>query len=254
MILIFAIAGTSLLIALWMTTWVLSKPQGPQGMRDVALAIREGAEGFLATQYTSIAKYAVLTAIILFLLYLTRPPAHEEVSTLSMAILTAATFSTGAIMSGMAGYVGMFISVRANVRTAAAATRSYQEAIDVALRGGAVCGLLVVGFCVLGIATLFTLLRTIYPNLPTPVVASLLIGFGFGASLVAMFAQVCDALSPLHLNPSLPPRSYSNALSLAFHSLHSWAVASTPRPPTSVPTSSARSRWASLRTILATRR
>ena len=255
MILIFAIAGTSLLIALWMTTWVLSKPQGPQGMRDVALAIREGAEGFLATQYTSIAKYAVLTAIILFLLYLTRPPAHEEVSTLSMAILTAATFSTGAIMSGMAGYVGMFISVRANVRTAAAATRSYQEAIDVALRGGAVCGLLVVGFCVLGIATLFTLLRTIYPNLPTPVVASLLIGFGFGASLVAMFAQVCDALSPLHLDPSLGLTSALFVLNLsAFHFLHSWAVASTPRPPTSVPTSSARSRWASLRTILATRR
>ena len=158
-------------------------------------------------------------------------------------------------MCGMAGYVGMFISVRANVRTAADATRSYQEAIDVALRGGAVCGLLVVGFCVLGIATLFTLLRTIYPNLPTPVVASLLIGFGFGASLVAMFAQVCDALSPLHPNPSISLTYALFVLNLsAFHSLHSWAVASTPRPPTSVPTLSARSRWASLRMILATRR
>lgn len=84
----------------------------------------------------------------------------------------------------------MFISVRANVRTAAAATRSYQEAIDVALRGGAVCGLLVVGLCVTGISVLFTILRGMFPELPAPLVASLLVGFGFGASLVALFAQL----------------------------------------------------------------
>ena len=148
MLLIFLIAGGSMVLALWLTFWVLSKPEGPPAMREVSTAIREGAEGFLATQYSSIAKYALLAAIILFTLYLTRPPLHRDVSTLSMAILTAATFTTGAVMSAMAGYVGMFVSVRANVRTAAAATRSYQESIDVALRGGAVCGLLVVGLCV----------------------------------------------------------------------------------------------------------
>ena len=93
-------------------------------------------------------------------------------------------------MSALAGYVGMFISVRANVRTAAAATRSYQEAIDVGLRGGAVCGLLVVGLCVGGISCLFTGLQIFFPNVPAAMAASLLVGFGFGASLVALFAQL----------------------------------------------------------------
>ncbi len=158
--------------------------------REVADAIREEAEGFLRTQYSSIAKYAVVMAVVLFMLYLTKPPAHAEISTFSTALLTTATFSTGALMSAAAGYIGMYISVRANVRTAAAATRSYQEAIDVALRGGAVCGLLVVGLCVGGITTLFVLLRAMYPNLPVPTTASLLVGFGFGASLVALFAQL----------------------------------------------------------------
>ena len=112
MIIIFALAGGSLVIAMWMTFWLMSRPQGPADMRSVADAIREGAEGFLATQYASIARYAVLAAGVLFALYLTRPPLHAEISTLSLAVLTSATFATGAFMSGLAGYVGMFVSVR----------------------------------------------------------------------------------------------------------------------------------------------
>ena len=107
-----------------------------------------------------------------------------------MALLTACTFVTGAIMSGIAGYVGMWMSVRANVRTAAAALDSYQLAIDVALRGGAVCGLLVVGLCVVGLSTLFFTTRLLFPDVPAAAAPNLLVGFGFGASLVALFAQL----------------------------------------------------------------
>jgi len=173
-----------------MALWVISRPTGPPAMVVIADAIREGAEGFLATQYSSIGKYAVLAAVLLFLLYMTRPPMNAEISTTSMALITSATFSLGALLSGAAGYIGMFVSVRANVRTAAAATRSYQESIDVALRGGAVCGLLVVGLCVLGISSTFGILRMLLPTVPPLTIANLMVGFGFGASLVALFAQL----------------------------------------------------------------
>jgi Na+/H+-translocating membrane pyrophosphatase len=158
--------------------------------RLVATAIREGAEGFLSTQYSSIARYVVIVAGMLFLLYLTRPPPHATISTFTMACLMSSTFCAGAFMSGLAGYIGMWISVRANVRTAAAATRSYQSSIDTALRGGAVCGLLVVGLCVFGLTTLFMLFRSMFPDTPSAFTPNLLVGFGFGASLVALFAQV----------------------------------------------------------------
>ncbi len=107
-----------------------------------------------------------------------------------MALLTACTFVTGAVLSGVAGYVGMWMSVRANVRTAAAALDSYQLAIDVALRGGAVCGLLVVGLCVVGLSTLFLAVRYCFPDVPPAAAPNLIVGFGFGASLVALFAQL----------------------------------------------------------------
>ena len=84
----------------------------------------------------------------------------------------------------------MWMSVRANVRTSAAALRSYQEAIEVSLRGGAVCGLLVVGLCVLGISTMFIVVRSAFPDVPTAALPNLIVGFGFGASLVALFAQL----------------------------------------------------------------
>ncbi len=190
MFIILLLVAGALVFTIWLTNWVLSKAEGPQAMRDVAAAIREGAEGFLATQYSAILMYALTSCVLLFLLYLTRPPPSDGISTFGMAACTAATFITGALMSAAAGYVGMWISVRANVRTAAAALRSYEEAINVALRGGAVCGLLVVGSCVFGLTSLFMTLRFVFPNLPAWFIPNLLVGFGFGASLVALFAQL----------------------------------------------------------------
>ena len=192
MFLIFALAFIALVFTFVLAQWLLARDQGPADMRQIATYIREGAEGFLKTQYSTIARYAAMVAGLLFLLYLLRPNSGGAtgVSSASMAVIIAGTFSTGAFMSGVAGYVGMWISVRANVRTAAAATRSYQEAIDVGLRGGAVCGLLVVGLCVLGLTTLFVLLRATFPDMPAHLMPNLLVGFGFGASLVALFAQL----------------------------------------------------------------
>ena len=150
MFLIFAITLGALGFTLWLGKWTLAQHDGPPAMRSVAKAIREGAEGFLATQYSAIGRYALVMAVVLYFLYLTKPT-KGTLSASTTAAYTAFCFCTGALMSAAAGYVGMWVSVRANVRTAAAALRSYQEAIDVALRGGAVCGLLVVGLCVLGL-------------------------------------------------------------------------------------------------------
>lgn len=101
---VYTMCGLSLAISVWMARWVIAKPTGPAAMQEIAQAIREGGEGFLATQYSAIAKYALGMAFLLFLLYTTRPPIHPEVSTMTLAILTACTFSTGAFFSAIAGY------------------------------------------------------------------------------------------------------------------------------------------------------
>eukprot|EP00301_Raphidiophrys_heterophryoidea_P020366 c5076_g1_i1.p1 GENE.c5076_g1_i1~~c5076_g1_i1.p1 ORF type:complete len:810 (+),score=244.87 c5076_g1_i1:352-2430(+) len=107
-----------------------------------------------------------------------------------MAMLVTGTFVFGALLSATAGYVGMWIAVRANVRTAAAAMRSYDASIKIALRSGAVCGLLVVGLCVFGIASIFVVHHVMFPQLPVALLPNCIVGFGFGASLVALFAQL----------------------------------------------------------------
>ena len=187
MFIILLLVAGALVFTIWLTNWVLSKAEGPQAMRDVAAAIREGAEGFLATQYSAILMYA-LTSCVRFC-STSRGRRRRRHLDVGMAACTAATFITGALMSAAAGYA-VRDSVRANVRTAAAALRSYEEAINVALRGGAVCGLLVVGSCVFGLTSLFMTLRFVFRNLPAWFIPNLLVGFGFGASLVALFAQL----------------------------------------------------------------
>ena len=122
MFLIFALAFIALVFTFVLAQWLLARDQGPADMRQIATYIREGAEGFLKTQYSTIARYAAMVAGLLFLLYLLGPNSGGAtgVSSASMAVIIAGTFSTGAFMSGVAGYVGRGISVRATVRTAAA--------------------------------------------------------------------------------------------------------------------------------------
>src|SRR5690242_938596 len=161
---------------------------GTPAMQKVADAIFKGAMAFLNRQYRTIAILAIFAAIVvglvLALLGLTTKAGTID---WSLGWHTSVAFLIGALCSGISGYIGMDVAVRSNSRTASAATRSLGEALMVSLRGGAVSGFLVVALSLLGVTTVFSL----YGGLTNPAVApSLIVGFGFGASFVALFAQL----------------------------------------------------------------
>ena len=176
--------------ALWLANNVLSQDKGTKSMQEVAGLIFEGAMAFLKRQYRTIAMLAVLAAIIIGVLIggLANDPAH--------GIRTAIAFLVGAFCSGLAGFIGMYIAVQANLRTAAAAQRSVRDAINVSLRGGAVSGFLVVALSMLGVLFMFWAFGgfNLVPGNPAAsgpaTVPFEIVGFGFGASFVALFAQL----------------------------------------------------------------
>ena len=121
-------------ISFWMLCEILLKDQGPRGMQEIAEVIREGSEGFFVTQYDTIFKYAFLTSIALFIMYALREiPAQSNLnnylSPLSMAIITSVSFLMGSVCSAIAGYAGIWVSVRANLRVAAASRKCFNDAI-----------------------------------------------------------------------------------------------------------------------------
>jgi K(+)-stimulated pyrophosphate-energized sodium pump len=160
---------------------VLAGDTGTPDMRVISDAIREGAEAFLSRQYRSIGIMTAVLAVIIFLGYRLSPHTHD------VAFQTVIAFLVGATCSGIAGFTGMYVSIRANIRTAAAARNSLNGALQSALRGGAVTGLVVVALALIGIGVLFLCFGGL--NNPQHVVYEL-VGFGFGASLVALFAQL----------------------------------------------------------------
>src|SRR2546430_1550536 len=155
-------------------------------MRKVADAIYKGAMAFLNRQYRTIALLAIFAAIIVaaVLFFLTT---GSTASKFDLAWRTAIAFLSGALCSGISGYIGMYVAVKSNSRTASAATRSLGEALMVSLRGGAVSGFLVVALSLLGVSLIF-LTYSIGNGIDR--VPSLIVGFGFGASFVALFAQL----------------------------------------------------------------
>ena len=163
-------------------------------MQEVAALIFEGAMAFLNRQYRTIAIFAVVAAVIIGVLI--GVLANDQVHGLKTAI----AFLVGAFCSGLAGFIGMFIAVQANLRTAAAAQRSVKDAITVALRGGAVSGFLVVALSLLGVLRIFWAVRRVQRRSPAAHAARAddglatvpfeIVGFGFGASFVALFAQL----------------------------------------------------------------
>ncbi len=172
--------------AAYLATYVLRKDTGTPAMQKVADAIFKGAMAFLNRQYRTIAILAVFAAVIVALV-LGLLGQGTQVDKINLAWHTALAFLIGATCSGISGYIGMYVAVRSNVRTASAATRSLGEALMVSLRGGAVSGFLVVALSLLGV----TLVFSAYGGLTNPAVApSLIVGFGFGASFVALFAQL----------------------------------------------------------------
>ena len=171
----------ALLVALLLARSVISSDTGTVEMQAISNAIREGAEAFLRRQYITIGAIAVALAIILFAGYQMSP------RTSAIAGRTVVSFLVGAVCSALAGYTGMYCSIRANIRTASAARHSLNRALQMALRGGAVTGLVVVALSLLGVGVLFLF----FGGLEHPqTVPYQLVGFGFGASLVALFAQL----------------------------------------------------------------
>ncbi len=177
---ILSISVFSLLVAALLGRQVLRADAGTPEMQAISNAIKEGAEAFLRRQYKTIYALSVVVALILFLLYDVR-------SNFTDAWKTTVAFLSGAACSGLAGFIGMFVSIRANIRTASASRTSLNRALQLALRGGAVSGLTVVAMSLLGVGGLFYL----YGGLKDPaLVPDQIVGFGFGASLVALFAQL----------------------------------------------------------------
>mmetsp|Transcript_122796 Transcript_122796/g.348033 ORF Transcript_122796/g.348033 Transcript_122796/m.348033 type:complete len:827 (-) Transcript_122796:115-2595(-) len=178
--------------AAWLANWVLEKDEGDQKMQHVSNAIREGAAGFLSTQYQAIGQLALVVLVALFCMYLFREPPHNlpQVTPFCLASCVAISFFTGAVLSGIAGYVGMWVAVRSNVRVASAACRSFHEAVLVGLRAGAFSGVLVVAMVLLGILGLIFGIRIMIPSVQFHQLPFLLVGYSFGASFVALFAQL----------------------------------------------------------------
>src|SRR6202167_2834327 len=176
------IAGVlGLVFALFLARSVLAYDTGTPEMRAISNAIREGAEAFMSRQYTTIAALAVVLAIALYVGY------RFSDFTAPLAGKVVISFLIGACCSGFAGYTGMFVSIRTNIRAASAARSSLGKALKIALHGGAVTGMVVISLSLLGVGSLFFF----FGGLTDPQhVPYQLVGFGFGASLVALFAQL----------------------------------------------------------------
>src|SRR5271156_3432937 len=170
-----------LFFALFLAKSVLAYDTGTPEMREISNAIREGAEAFMSRQYTTIAALAVVLAVALFVGY------KFSDFTAPLAGKVVISFLIGAICSGFAGYTGMFVSIRTNIRAASAARSSLGQALKIALHGGAVTGMVVISLSLLGVGALFFLFGGLQDPQHVPYQ---LVGFGFGASLVALFAQL----------------------------------------------------------------
>ncbi len=167
-------AVIAILYGIFSIKWIVGKPTGNEKMRGIAAAIQEGASAYLNRQYTTIG----IVGAILFVVIL-----------VALKWPTAVGFAIGAILSGLTGYIGMNVSVRANVRTAEAAKESLNAALNISFKGGAITGMLVVGLGLLGVAGYYAFL-TLMLGTSTEQATHALVGLAFGGSLISIFARL----------------------------------------------------------------
>ena len=187
--LVLALSGAASLLALavgfFLVRSVMSQDEGTPKMKEIALAIQEGAWAYLKRQFRTIGFILVPVSIIVFLtsVAIVKPNGEEALSFVSSGIFRTIAFLLGCVASGLTGYIGMTLATRGNVRTAAAARRgSMQEALQVAFRTGGVAGMFTVGLGLLGATVIIALFQNTS--------SAMLVGFGFGGSLLALFLRV----------------------------------------------------------------
>src|SRR6476469_10367110 len=173
---IIACGVLSILYAIFTINQVMSSDAGNARMQEIAGYVRQGAQAYLNRQYTTIGMVGAVIFVLAWYL---------------LGGLVAGGFLIGAVLSGAAGYVGMNVSVRANVRTAQAATVSLAKGLDIAFKSGAVTGMLVAGLALLGVAIYYYILTQVLKHDPSSaLVKDALVAIGFGASLISIFARL----------------------------------------------------------------
>jgi K(+)-stimulated pyrophosphate-energized sodium pump len=173
---IIACGALSIVYGIWATQSVMAADAGSQKMQEISAAVREGAQAYLKRQYTTIAIVGVVIFVIIAIF---------------LSVLVAVGFLIGAVLSGAAGFIGMNVSVRSNVRTAQAAISSLAEGLALAFKAGAITGLLVAGLALLGVAVYYGFLTGTLKYAPNSrTVVDALVALGFGASLISIFARL----------------------------------------------------------------